>query len=118
MRDEWLAAVALWESNSTNPNPYYVAADCTLSFQEIAAVFTYCRTCGVKTQADVRLELIEIEKAELASGEPSDNISATSLLTAASGIEDAQCALLQASMDTARHTYSAQVHSAGQSCST
>ena len=69
-------------------------------------LFTYCHAHGVKTQADVRLELIEMEKAELASGKPPDNISATSLLTAALDIEDAQCAPLQASIDNMHHTYS------------
>lgn len=51
---------------------------------------------GVKTQADVRLELIEMEKAILAPGATSDTeMGATSLLTAAFDIEDAQYVTLR-----------------------
>lgn len=33
-RDEWLAMVLLWESDSTKPNPYCIEAECTFTFGE------------------------------------------------------------------------------------
>lgn len=46
--------------------------------------------CGVKTQADVHLEIIEMEKTMLLPGGTFDKTSATSLIMAAFDIEDAQ----------------------------
>ena len=51
--------------------------------------------CTVKTQADVRLELIQMEKTVLSAGDASEKMSATAFLAAAFDIEDAQCVLHQ-----------------------
>ena len=48
---------------------------------------------AVKTQADVRLELIQMEKAALSSAPATEKISATSFLAAAFDIEDDQYVL-------------------------
>lgn len=52
----------------------------------------------VKTQADVRLELIQLEKTMLSAGNAFENMSASSFLTAAFDIEDAQCVFLNSSL--------------------
>jgi hypothetical protein len=87
-RDEWLAMITLWESDPAKPNPYVVVAECTLTLSKFG--YLYSCMCGVKTQAEVRLELIEMEKTILVPGGTCDETSATSLLMAAFDIEDAQ----------------------------
>jgi hypothetical protein len=72
---------------------------------------------GVKTQADVRLELIEMEKALLPASGTSNQASATSLLTAAFNIEDAQYVVFTVSVHGV-HFMLGQVRSPDQSCRT
>jgi hypothetical protein len=59
--DEWETMIACWEVNKGNPDPYVVLTACKLSAPSLAGVRLLIRAI-VKSQAAIRLELIEAER--------------------------------------------------------
>jgi hypothetical protein len=88
-RVQWLSMVTDWEADPTKSNPYDIAAECKFFLRAFSCPLLMC-VCGVKTQASVRLELIQMETTA-PSGHMSEKMSATSFLEAAFDIEDTQC---------------------------
>jgi len=88
--DEWEALVVAWENDKTNKDPYVVLGDCKMN------VFCLCTSVLltgeiVKSQATIRLELVEAERAALTGADTTaSDMSPSAFVILGLELEEAQ----------------------------